>query len=109
MKNPNRNSELRKRKAHTSEAGAAVQHTLFYVEQLTRQQIEQTYRLFGQVIPASTEDYNRRRTSYFYRKEAIAWAREARLPNRQAITRRETAVRLAKFYLSIFRQMKGVN
>ena len=107
MKNPYTDSELRKRNARASRT--AIKQAVFHVEQLTRLQIEQTFKLFGQVIPASTDDYNRRRTSYFYRREAIAWAREARLPNWQAITRRETAVRLAKSYLAIYRRMKGAN
>jgi hypothetical protein len=45
---------------------------------MTRQQIERAFELFGTVLAASTLDTQRRRTAYFYRKEAISWARMAR-------------------------------
>ena len=82
---------------------------LFHVEQLTRPQIEQNFRLFGSIIPASSAEYDRRRTAYFYRKEAIAWAREARRPHWMQIASPGVALRLAKSYLAIYRQMKGAN
>jgi hypothetical protein len=76
---------------------------------LTRPQIEQNFRLFGSIIPASSTEYDRRRTAYFYRKEAIAWAREARRPHWMQIASPGVALRLAKSYLAIYRQMKGAN
>lgn len=45
---------------------------------MTREQISRTFELFGSVIPASTQDTERRRTPYFYRKQAIEWGRMAR-------------------------------
>jgi hypothetical protein len=82
---------------------------VFRVEHLTRQKIENDFRLFGTIIPASTTEYDRRRTAYFYRREAIAWAREARLPHWRQIASPGVALRLAKSYLAIYRQMKGAN
>lgn len=71
---------------------------------MAREQIERTFQLFGSVIPASSQDTERRRTSYFYRREAIAWARMARQwwPGEMQATCR----RLAKSYLETYRQMK---
>jgi hypothetical protein len=40
----------------------------------TRDWIERQFALFGTIIPTSSEDVVHRRTSYFYRKCAIAWA-----------------------------------
>jgi hypothetical protein len=71
----------------------------------TTQQIARAFELFGTVIPASTQDTIRRRTAYFYRKQAIAWAKLARQywpgGGMQATCRR-----LAKSYLDTYRQMK---
>jgi hypothetical protein len=73
---------------------------------MTREQITRSFKLFGTVIPASTADVDRRRTSYFYRREAIAWARMARQwwpgGDFQTICRK-----LAKHYLASYRQMKS--
>lgn len=74
---------------------------------MTRQQITRAYELFGTVIPASTQDTDRRRTAYFYRVQAIAWARMARQQwppggDMQALCRR-----LAKSYLANYRTMKS--
>jgi len=74
---------------------------------MTPKEIESAFRLYGQVIPASTADCNRRRTAYFYRREAIAWAREARLPNWRAIAPRETSIDIAKSLLATYRQLKS--
>jgi hypothetical protein len=71
----------------------------------TRDWIERQFALFGTVIPASTADTTRQRTSYFYRKEAIAWARMARqqwpTPTFPAL-----CARLAKGYLEKYRTLK---
>lgn len=71
---------------------------------MTREKIERTFQLFGTVIPASSEDTERRRTSYFYRRQAIEWGRMARQwwPGEMQATCR----RLAKSYLETYRQMK---
>ena len=45
---------------------------------MTQEQIARTFQLFGSVIPASSADTERRRTPYFYRKQAVEWARMAR-------------------------------
>ena len=45
---------------------------------MTRQQITREFELFHTIIPASSADATRRRTAYFYRREAIEWARMAR-------------------------------
>lgn len=73
---------------------------------MTHQQITRTFELFGTVLAASTADTERRRTAYFYRVQAIAWARMARQnwPSRDmpALCRR-----LAKSYLASYRKMKS--
>jgi hypothetical protein len=71
----------------------------------SRAWIERQFELFGTVIPANSAAPERRRTSYFYRKEAIAWARMARekwpTPTFPAL-----CARLAKSYLTTYRKMK---
>jgi hypothetical protein len=71
----------------------------------TRDRIERQFALFGTIIPASTADTTRRRTSYFYRQEAITWARMARqqwpTPTFSAL-----CARLAKGYLEKYRTLK---
>ncbi len=73
---------------------------------MTREQIERAFELFGTIIPASSTDTTRRRTSYFYRREAIAWGRMARQwwPGGEDMQR--TCRSLAKSYLETYRQMK---
>jgi hypothetical protein len=73
---------------------------------MTHKEIESTFRLFGQVIPASSADYDRRRTSYFYRREAIAWARMARQWWPTA-TFAPLCARFAKSYLTTYLRMKS--
>lgn len=68
--------------------------------------IERQFALFGTIIPAySGEDMIHRRTSYFYRKTAIAWAQMARdkwpTPSVPAL-----CARLAKEYLAKYRESK---
>lgn len=72
---------------------------------MTREQISRAFELFGSVIPTSSADTERRRTSYFYRREAIAWARMARQwwPAQMQMTCRK----LAKNYLASYRKMKS--
>jgi hypothetical protein len=98
-------SELNNRKAHTSKAGKQDSQ-LFHVEQLTRQQIEKRFQLFRSIIPANSEDPCRQRTPYFYRREAIAWARMARQWWPTA-TFAPLCARFAKSYLATYRQMKS--
>ena len=73
---------------------------------LTAKQIARAFELFGTVIPASTGDTTRRRTAYFYRKQAIEWAKLARQYWPGAGDMQATCRRLAKSYLATFRQMK---
>ena len=77
------------------------------VKPMARNEIERHFELFGSVIPASTADDDRTRTSYFYRQQAIAWGRMARqwwpTSDMGPLCRR-----LAKSYLAIYRQTKGV-
>jgi hypothetical protein len=73
---------------------------------MTPEQIARSFQLFGSVIPASSADCERRRTAYFYRQQAIAWARMARQhwPSRDMPT---LCRRLAKGYLASYRQFKA--
>jgi len=74
---------------------------------MTRQQINRAFELFGTIIPASSADTERRRTPYFYRKQAIEWGRMARewWPGGGDFQR--TCRSLAKSYLASYRQMKS--
>jgi hypothetical protein len=73
---------------------------------MTREKISREFGLFGTIIPASSADATRRRTSYFYRREAIAWARMARQwwPSNNM---QGTCKRLALHYLDLYRQAKA--
>jgi hypothetical protein len=88
----------------------AVPETLPMVSQElaspTRDWIERQFALFGTIIPASTADTTRRRTSYFYRQEAIHWARMAR-QDWPTATFAEICARNAKSYLSKYRALKS--
>ena len=75
---------------------------------MTREQITRAFEVFGTIIPASSQDIRGRRTAYFYRKQAIAWACLARrrwLPGGGEM--RETFRYLAKHYLATYRQLKS--
>jgi len=74
---------------------------------LTAKQIARAFELFGTVIPASTDDTIRRRTAYFYRKQAIEWAKLARQYWPGGGDMQATCRRLAKSYLATFRRLKG--
>lgn len=73
---------------------------------MTREQITRRFELFGTVIAASTADAERRRTPYFYRREAIEWARMARQwwPGGDF---QATCRKLAKHYLAAYRKIKS--
>jgi len=73
---------------------------------MTPEQIARAFQLFGTVIPASTQDTERRRTAYFYRKQAIEWARMARQWWPGGGDFQKTCRSLAKHYLASYRQMK---
>lgn len=73
---------------------------------MTRDQINRTFELFGTVIPASSADTERRRTPYFYRREALEWASLARQWWPGDGDMQATCRRLAKSYLLTYRQMK---
>lgn len=76
-------------------------------EPMTPEKIARHFELFRSIIPAATDDPARRRTSYFYRKQAIEWAKMARhwWPGSamQPICRR-----LAKRYLALYRFAKAM-
>jgi hypothetical protein len=74
---------------------------------MTREETERTFQLFGTVIPASSQDTERRRTSYFYRREAIEWGRMARQWWPGGGDMQGTCRRLAKSYLETYRKMKS--
>jgi hypothetical protein len=76
---------------------------------MTREQIERTFALFGTVLAASAQDTERRRTSYFYRRQAIEWARMARQWWPGVGDMQSTCRNLAKHYLKAYRQMKTNN
>jgi len=71
----------------------------------TRDWIEREFALFGTILPASTEDIGRRRTSYFYRKCAIAWAGMSR-QWWSSKTFPALCARFAKMYLAKYRALK---
>jgi len=75
--------------------------------QLTAEQITRAFELFGTIIAASTEDTARRRTAYFYRKQAIEWAKLARQYWPGSRDMQATCRRLAKGYLARYRQIKS--
>nr|WP_321349308.1 hypothetical protein [uncultured Methanoregula sp.] len=72
---------------------------------LTTEQINRAFKLFGTIIPAATADITRRRTAYFYRQQAIAWARMGRQYWPGGGDMQGTCCRLAKHYLAAYRQM----
>jgi len=72
----------------------------------TRDRIERTFAFFGTIIPAdSHEDMIHRRTAYFYRKTAIAWAQMAR-EKWPTASMPALCTRLAKVYLAKYRESK---
>jgi hypothetical protein len=72
---------------------------------MTPEQIEREFQLFRTIIPASSADTQRRRTAYFYRRQAIEWGRMARQwwpgGDMPSLCRR-----LATSYVATYRQMK---
>jgi len=93
-------------KARKTERRQFLPSQLFHVEQLTRPQIEERFRIFGQIIPASSADYDRRRTPYFYRRAAINWARMAR-QSWPTPTFAPLCAKWAKNYLATYRKIKS--
>jgi hypothetical protein len=75
---------------------------------LTAEQIARAFELFGTVIPASTADATRCRTAYFYRKQAIEWAKMARQYWPGDGDMQSNCHRLAKAYLATYRRMKSI-
>ena len=69
---------------------------------MTREQIARDFGLFGTIIAASTADTERRRTAYFYRREAIEWGRMARQRRHAGVCKR-----LAMHYLNLYRVAKA--
>ena len=70
--------------------------------------IEHDFELFGTVIASSLADTNRSLTSYFYRKEALTWARMGRLEKISGENYARVCFALAKKYLAVYRETKGV-
>jgi molybdopterin-guanine dinucleotide biosynthesis protein A len=77
------------------------------MEQMTPEKITRQFELFCSVIPAATDDPGRQRTTYFYRQQALAWARMARQRWTVYPTMGTTCKRLAKTYLTKYRTLKG--
>ena len=95
---------MKSRRTKTAEAPIPPSHP---EPGLTAEQIAHVFELFGTVIPASTGDTIRRRTAYFYRKQAIEWARMARQYWPGGGDMQATCLRLAKSYLATHRRLKG--
>jgi hypothetical protein len=71
---------------------------------MTPEQITRDFVLFGTIIPASSNDTAMRRTRYFYRAEAIGWARLARQSWTGGGDTKAACLRLAKFYLARYKE-----
>lgn len=71
-----------------------------------RERIDRAWRLFHSVIPADSAARGRERTPYFYRTQAVAWARMAR-EFRWDLQMCPTFISLAKSYLVEFRKRAG--
>jgi len=74
---------------------------------MTREQITREFELFHTVIAASTADTQRRRTAYFYKREAIEWGRMARQWWPGGGDMQGTCKRLARHYLDLYRAIKS--
>ena len=75
------------------------------IGKMTPEEIKRVFTRFRSVIPATSGDERLRRTAYFFRKQAIAWARRAR--QWRAVGEMEATFRsLAKLYLSDYNKMK---
>lgn len=74
---------------------------------MTPEKIAREFKLFGTIIAASTADTQRRRTAYFYRREAIEWARMARQWWPGGGDMRGVCKRLAMHYLDLYRAAKA--
>ena len=70
--------------------------------------IERDFKMLGTIIPASSGGIRGRHTSYFFRKQAIAWARLARR-NFYSGNFAEMCRKIAKQHLGVYRKMKGVS
>jgi len=80
--------------------------TTIDAEPMTPERIARRYQLFGSIIPSYSDDTDHRRTSYFYRKQAVEWARMARQWWPGAAMR-PICRRLAKHYLAQYRFMQA--
>jgi hypothetical protein len=74
---------------------------------MTREKITREFELFHTIIPASSADATRRRTAYFYKKQALEWGRMTRWWWPGGGDMRGTCKRLAKHYLDSYRQIKS--
>ena len=85
----------------------AVQADEKEIDPMTPEAIAKQFALVGSVIPSATDDPGRRRTAYFFRKQAIEWARSARQSWSSFPGLKLTSVRLAKRYLIQYRLIKN--
>jgi len=74
-------------------------------EPMTIERIDRRYKIFGTIIPAYSEEAHRR-TAYFYRKEAILFARTARQCYAWQTAFRDACIRQAKSHLASYRLAK---
>lgn len=65
--------------------------------------VSREWRLHKEVVPSMSECDRLRRTAYFYRREAIQWARYARLGG---LLKPASAKDLALSYLASYRRVK---
>lgn len=70
---------------------------------------ERAFQLFGfgHLLPANSSEAGHRRTAYFYRKQAIAWARHHREGLFAIFGNTTTCLGFAKSYLQRYRELKG--
>jgi hypothetical protein len=76
------------------------------VEIMTPERIARRFELFHTIIPAYSEEAHRR-TAYFYRREAIQWAKMARQCYSWETAFRQTCRNFAKSYLASYRLAKA--
>ena len=75
-------------------------------DEMTPERIARHFELLGSIIPAQSDDPGRRRTTYFYRQQAIAWGRMARQWWPSSSFMKPICLRLAKRYLALYRFAK---
>lgn len=66
--------------------------------------IDREYRIYGEIVPATSECSRYRRSPYFYRKQALAWLRSAL--RRTLLTPADCKVHALR-YLSLYKAAKA--